>query len=101
MENSICDGFMQVSAFVLIFCWICGVLLWRFVEGVGARFTILMTDDLTAYGMSDIYPHCCSKRSSIVMCTSIVVSFTHSHSSRFRHVATIARPFEPSQPRAH
>lgn len=58
---------------LLWFCdWGCFCFLlvcWRW------GFTILMTDDLTACGVSDIYPCCCSKRSSIVTCTSIVVVF--------------------------
>src|SRR5690242_16340800 len=37
------------------------------------RITILTTDDFTACGMSDIYPHCCNKRSSIVICTLIAI----------------------------
>lgn len=36
-----------------------------------------MIDDLTACAMSDIYPYCCSKRSSILICISIVVRLIH------------------------
>lgn len=98
-----CDDFVRVrrlSSFVLRVLGVFPEFLLRL--GVGARLTILTTDDLTACGMSDIYPHCCSKRSSIVMCTSIVVSFTNNlFSFLFRHVAKVRHPFEPSQPQAH
>jgi hypothetical protein len=93
MWKKFCDDFMQASAFVL-FCSGFAAFCTDFFACWRRRFTILMTDDLTAYVMSDIYPHCCSKRSRIVICTSIVVSFTRKPSSLlFRHVATVPHPF--------